>query len=270
MTLDRLLTNMTLDRLNSIKPSTSKLLLHACCAPCSLVPLQAIINSGAKNQCSVLFYNPNIHPIEEYDLRLSVLRKHLADLNINLIVGSYDAEMWEEEVGVFGGPYPHLNNDVLAANNIELRKKRCSACYRLRFKILAKMALENGYDCISTTLSISPYQYTKQILHELNCAANQQGILADAIDYSRYYADSVRVSRELGMYRQNYCGCRYSVAEAELERAERKEIRKQTCKETRKEICKETRKQAKEQGIKLQNMQEQEKAKAINGAKASK
>ena len=181
-----------------------RLLLHACCGPCSLEPVRMLQEEDA--QFSILYSNSNIYPQDEYRRRLDTLREHVTQpASIELIEDVYDSAEWEREAGVFGAD----------------REQRCRACYRLRFERLAAIAREQGFDAIGSTLTISPYQYTAAILEELERAAQGQGLESAGADYSACYAQATRRSRELGMYRQNYCGCRFSIAEAEAQRRER-------------------------------------------------
>lgn len=115
---------------------------------------------------------------------------------------------------------PRDNVEAAAA-----RQARCRACYRLRFGEAAAAAREGGFDALGTTLTVSPYQYTDVIREELERAAEQAGIRAFFEDYRPYYDEATRRSRAAGMYRQNFCGCRFSDEEAAVERAERKRAR---------------------------------------------
>lgn len=108
----------------------------------------------------------------------------------------------------------------------ERRRERCRACYRLRLEEAAAAAAEGGYDGLATTLAVSPYQFTDVIHEELQRAAAKVGLQAHFEDYRPYYDEATRISRELGMYRQNYCGCRFSIREGEATRAFVKEQRK--------------------------------------------
>lgn len=184
---------------------TERLLLHACCGPCSLEPTR--IFSEENVDFAINYYNPNIHPQDEYAHRLATLREHVSDPNgIELVEGEYDPDTWEREVAVHGRD----------------RAARCRACYRLRFEQTARYAAEHGFDSISTTLTISPYQFTKIILEEFEDAATRHGLKAEYRDFREHYAQATHRSKQLGMYRQNYCGCRFSIAEAAAERAEQK------------------------------------------------
>ena len=108
----------------------------------------------------------------------------------------------------------------------ERRRERCRACYRMRLEEAAAAAVAGGYDGMATTLAVSPYQFTDVIHEELERACAQAGIVAHFEDYRPYYDEATRISRELGMYRQNYCGCRFSIDEGEATRAYIKQKRK--------------------------------------------
>lgn len=178
-----------------------RMLLHACCGPCSLEPTRIFAQEGV--DFAIHYANSNIFPPEEYEHRLSTLREHVCEpQGIELIEGDYDPDAWEREVAMHGTD----------------REARCRACYRLRFEETAREAAARGFDTISTTLTISPYQLTDAILEKLEAAAERHGLKVDARDFRDRYREATRRSREKGMYRQNYCGCRFSIAEAEEQR----------------------------------------------------
>ena len=184
-------------------------LVHACCGPCALESTRALAEEG--RDIALVYDNPNIQPEEEYLHRLDVLKSFVAKPNgYALFEGTYDSDTWEREVGVYGRD----------------RQNRCRACYRLRLTRSAELAAAEGFEALSTTLTISPYQFTDVVLEELRDAAEGQGLTALDMDFSGLYAQTTKKSRELGMYRQNYCGCRFSVDEAEEERAAAREARK--------------------------------------------
>lgn len=185
-----------------------RLLLHACCGPCSLEPVRLLQAEG--HDITVAYVNPNIHPREEYERRLETLAHWAADSGLDIMVGEYDVEGWERAAGCFGTD----------------RSARCRACYRLRFESVANLAARDGFDGIATTLTVSPYQFTEVIGEELCHAAAPLGLAAVFRDYRENYPEATRRSRELGMYRQNYCGCSRSCHEAEQEREERRAARK--------------------------------------------
>lgn len=256
-----------------------KLLLHACCGPCSLEPTRLLKAAG--HDITIYYANSNIHPAEEYEHRLATLRAWAADAGFEVLEGPYDPATWEACAGRIGDAaiaeveqarakadaegecegepgspddassnrcktVTDTNHGASAPDGAPLsassassaapraavlsvdparREARCRACYRLRLEETARVAAERGFEGIGTTLSVSPYQYTQVIREEVERAAAQAGIAPVFEDFRPYYDEATRESRELGMYRQNFCGCRISDLEAAAERAERKEQR---------------------------------------------
>ena len=213
-----------------------KLLLHACCGPCSLGPTRLLKAAG--HDITIYYANSNIHPAEEYEHRLATLRAWAADAGFEVLEGPYDPATWEACAGRIGdaaiaeveraragagaqseGTAPRAA--VLSVDPAR-REARCRACYRLRLEETARVAAERGFEGIGTTLSVSPYQYTQVIREEVERAAAQAGVAPVFEDFRPYYDEATRESRELRMYRQNFCGCRISDLEAAAERAERK------------------------------------------------
>ncbi len=181
-----------------------RLALHACCGPCLLEPFDALVAEG--HEVVVVYANPNIHPSEEYARRLGVLVAHAAEAGIEVVELDYDPSRWAAGPGVHGAD----------------QKNRCRACYRLRLNDVAEWAAANGFDALATTLTVSPYQDAAAIAEEGARAAEAHGLTYLARDYRERYPDATRRSRELGMYRQNYCGCAPSQAEASAQREARK------------------------------------------------
>ncbi len=120
----------------------------------------------------------------------------------------------------------YMNSNIAPADEYAHRLSTLRAlrraCYRLRFEEASALAAEQGFDALGTTLSVSPYQYTDVIREELERAASAAGVQPLFEDYRPFYDEATHRSREMGMYRQNYCGCRFSDVEAATERAERK------------------------------------------------
>lgn len=187
-----------------------KLLLHACCGPCSLEPLRLLQEDG--HDITLAYMNSNIHPRAEYDHRLQTMLEYAASAGIPVVEGAYDPQAWANVAGVKG-------------TDPEAREDRCRACYRLRLEEAAAYAQAHGFEGIATTLTVSPYQYVQVIAEELEAAAARHGITAVFHDYRPQYPEATRRSKELGMYRQNYCGCVFSKVEAAEEREERKRER---------------------------------------------
>ena len=177
------------------------LLLHACCGPCSIEPVELLRREGFEP--TICWTNPNIQPKEEHDRRLATLRAWAADVaHVNVIVAGDNRAAWE------AGVAPHGFD----------RAARCCACYALRLAEACRAARELGFTYISTTLAVSPYQLFETCGDVLAKTAAAYGLTPVWRDFRPYYPEATRTSRDLGMYRQNYCGCRFSDAEAAAER----------------------------------------------------
>ena len=168
-----------------------KLLLHTCCAPCSVYCIQELREEGMEP--TVYWYNPNIHPYKEYEARRNCLKEYTKSINIEAI--------FEEEYGL----------KEFCRNTISDLENRCSNyCYKVRLEQTAKYAKENGYDSFSTTLLVSPYQkheVLKEIGEEL---AKKYGIEFIYRDFRIGFREGQNKARELGLYMQKYCGCIFS------------------------------------------------------------
>ena len=180
---------------NKVKP---KLLLHACCGPCSSYVIEYL---SKYFDITIYYYNPNTYPETEYLRRLDELNKFINkfDDSVKVVEEYYDpSEFYTTIKGL-----EHLGE----------RSERCYKCYNLRMKKSAIYAKENCYDYFTTTLSISPYKDAKWI-NEIG------GSLENKLDVKFLYSDfkkkngykrSIELSREFDLYRQDYCGCVYSV-----------------------------------------------------------
>lgn len=185
------------------------LALHACCGPCSLEPVRLLREQGYEP--TVIWTNPNIQPVSEHALRLETLEAWAHDVaHVEVVVAADDRDAWERAVA------------PLAFD----RKRRCRACYALRLKEACKKAQELGFEHVSTTLAVSPYQLFDDCGELLRDIAGANGLIPVWQDFRPFYPDATRESRALGMYRQNYCGCRFSAAEAAIERHEARDERK--------------------------------------------
>ena len=133
-----------------------KVLLHACCGPCSIEPARLLLEQG--HDITIAYLNSNIDDSHEYKKRLDTLLAWADNEDIEVVEGIYDPKQWNTVIA----QHWHEGDD---------RALRCQTCYRFRFDELAQMAAEGGYDAIGTTLSVSPYQYTQLIEEMLNQAA---------------------------------------------------------------------------------------------------
>lgn len=188
----------------------STLLMHACCAPCSSACLERL---GNYFDISILYYNPNITDKDEYLKRVEEIKKFISGFKtkypIKLIEGRYDPkEFFEIAKGLEDEPE---------------RGKRCFKCYKLRLEETAKVASEKEFDYFCTTLTLSPYKnatWLNEIGEELNNNYNSTYLYSD-FKKKNGYKRSIELSKEFDLYRQDYCGCVYSLRD-ELERKKNK------------------------------------------------
>ncbi len=176
-----------------------RLLLHSCCAPCSSYVLEYL--SGYFS-ITLFYFNPNIYPPEEYEKRVEEQARLIEEqphlYPVTLLKGEYDPRRFFE-----------------AAKGHEKDREggeRCFRCYELRLREAAEMAAEGGYDYFTTTLSISPLKNAEKLNEIGEKAAEEFGVAYLPSDFKKKggYQRSVELSREYGLYRQNFCGCVYS------------------------------------------------------------
>ena len=203
-----------LQDINGTKPT---LLLHACCAPCSSYVLEYL---SAYFNITIYYYNPNIYPPQEYTRRLEELKTFLPKFpssienNVKLEQTEYNPEDF----------YIATN----AKNEIELQTEsekgeRCRRCYLQRLKVSYSFACRNNFDYFTTTLSISPYKDAEKINiigRELEKTGTTKFLPSD-FKKKNGYLRSLQLSKEYGLYRQDYCGCVYSKINTEKERKEK-------------------------------------------------
>lgn len=185
-----------------------RILLHACCGPCLLEPVDALVAEG--HDVEIAYANSNIHPFPEYELRRDTLLAYAGERGWGVRELDYDPAEWARCIA-------GLEHDP---------PRRCRACYALRLDAVAREAAGSDFDAIATTLTVSPYQDSEAIAEAGRVAARAAGVTYLARDYRDRYSVATVRSRALGMYRQNYCGCVYSQAEAEAEREARRVERK--------------------------------------------
>ena len=176
-----------------------KLLLHACCAPCSSACLERL---GDYFNISIFYYNPNITEESEYIKRINEIKKFISEFKtkypIKLIEGRYDPnEFFEMAQGLESEPE---------------RGARCYKCYKLRLRESAKVASDLGFDYFCTTLTLSPHKnsnWINEIGSELDKEFNSTYLYSD-FKKKNGYKRSIELSKEYDLYRQDYCGCIYS------------------------------------------------------------
>ena len=176
-----------------------RLLLQSCCGPCSSYVLEALTPYF---RVTVLYYNPNIQPRAEYDLRLENQRKIIAALPtpsaVDILECEYDGEKYDAEVkGLEAEPEGGA---------------RCTVCFRLRLEETAKRASELGYDWFCTTLTVSPHKDAERLNQIGKALGERYGVPFLPSDFKKRegYKRSIQLSKEYGLYRQDYCGCLFS------------------------------------------------------------
>lgn len=167
-----------------------KILLHTCCGPCTKGTLKEL--DRTKHEITAYWYNPNIHPYQEYKSRKESLKTLAASIGMDVIE--------EDEYG--------LRKFVKAVvNDID---NRCKECYMMRLVQTAKKAKELGFDAFSTTLLVSPYQQHEVIKEMATKIGEQMGIPFHYVDPRSHFREGNREARDMGLYMQKYCGCIFS------------------------------------------------------------
>ena len=173
-----------------------RILLHACCGPCST---EVINRLAAEFELTLFFYNPNIFPKEEYERRLAEAKRFAEDGGIRFISGDWDHDLWLEAV-------KGLESEPEGG-------KRCRACFAHRLGEAAKTARREGAEAFTTTLTISPHKRAADVNSAGEEAGEKEGVAFISEDFKKKdgFLKSCRAAREAGMYRQDYCGCEFSM-----------------------------------------------------------
>ncbi len=184
----------------SAKGEVPSLLLHACCAPCSSYCLEYL---SEYFRITVFCYNPNIHPAEEYSHRVAEIKRLINESEykhpVTVIEGSFEPS--------------DFYNKVKGFEKEKEGAERCFLCYELRLEETAKKAKELGFDFFTTTLTISPLKNAEKINEIGERLGEKYGVAHLPSDFKKKngYKRSIELSKEHKLYRQNYCGCVYSL-----------------------------------------------------------
>ncbi len=181
---------------NNIIP---RILLHSCCAPCSSYVIEYLANYF---RVTVLYYNPNISPFEEYLKRKEEQIKLINNINVKYKVDILDCD------------YDNMiyENLIKGLENEPEKGGRCTICFKLRLSKTAEKAMINNYDYFATTLTLSPYKNAK-LINEIGFLLEKEyGVKYLASDFKKRngYKRSIELSKIYNLYRQDYCGCKYS------------------------------------------------------------
>lgn len=174
----------------------SKMLVHICCAPDALYVIRTLKKDY---NVSGFFYNPNIFPRAEYELRLKETRKVAQILNFNFLEGAYDNEWWLKITQKF--------------KEEPEKGTRCDICYGMRLKKTAERASSLDFDIFTTVMSLSPWKKA-DVLNRMGRMFAQRyklNFLEANFKKKNGFRKSIELSKRHGLYRQNYCGCKYSM-----------------------------------------------------------
>ena len=172
-----------------------RLLLHTCCAVCSAYVLEKL---GEDYNLTVFYYNPNIHPKEEYLHRLKESKEYCQKIGVNFIEGQYDTDKWFE---------------LIKGHEQDPEKgERCRICYRMRMEETTKYAKKQGYDIFATTLTISPHKDAGSINKIGLDLEKEFGVKYLEADFKKQdgFKKTMELANQEGFYKQNYCGCVFS------------------------------------------------------------
>lgn len=167
------------------------LLLHICCAPCATAVIEKLFR---EYDLTLYFYNPNIMPLAEYRKRLEEARILAEKLDLQFIEGDHDVFLWSE---------------LIEGYEKEPEKgKRCEICFKMRLKEIFYNMKDKGFDLFATTLTISPHKESETI-NRIGKEISKDRFLA--LDFKNLYNRSAELCQKHGIYKQNYCGCIYSM-----------------------------------------------------------
>lgn len=176
----------------------SKVLMHSCCAPCSGELMEAMLESGI--DLTIFFYNPNIHPKKEYEMRKQENIRFADKMNIAFVDADYDVQNWFAR--------------AKGMENEPERGIRCSACFDMRFERTALYAAENNFKVITSSLGLSRWKDMDQINRSgLLAASHYPGITYWTYNWRKNGGSSrmYEISKRESFYKQEYCGCIYSL-----------------------------------------------------------
>ena len=179
-----------------------KIVLHICCGVCAAGVVERLTSEG--HEVIGFFYNPNIHPLEEYNRRLEVARELARKLDFPLEVAPYTPEEWLKET-------TSLENEPEGG-------KRCEVCFRLRLKGTYLYMKEHGWDAFTTTLTVSPHK-SAEVINRVGREIGGERFLARDFKKKEGFKRTVELAKEWSLYRQNYCGCIYSLREKQRRKA---------------------------------------------------
>lgn len=172
------------------------LLLHVCCAPCTTLSVEELKKDF---KVSVLFYNPNIFPSEEHEKRLVELKKLSKKMKFDVFVGDYNSYDWLDFIKGFEGDKEN--------------GERCKRCFLFRLEVAAKFARDAGFGFFSTSLNVNPFKNSDDIKNVGDLVGKKFGVKFVFKNFNAWtgYKKSLELSKKYDLYRQDYCGCVFSL-----------------------------------------------------------
>ena len=189
-----------------------ELLLHTCCAPCLIYPLERLRQNGL--EATGFFYNPNIHPFSEYKNRKQAIEDLKKTVDIEIVYPEYKPEEFFQAINPVRDTFLPSGCTVVS-NGVNLKEKtleRCAICWSLRLKKTAEEAKEKGFDAFTTTLLVSPYQDHEKLRKIANDITEEIGIEFYYEDFRQGFRSAHEQAKKKGIYCQKYCGCIYSMS----------------------------------------------------------
>ena len=171
-----------------------RVILHTCCGICAAGAVEKLATEGHQILC--YFYNPNIHPKVEYQRRLEATHRVSQELGLPLVAASYTPEEWLTETS-------SLKDEPEGG-------KRCQLCFRMRLEKTYLYTVHSGWDAFATTLAVSPHKST-EVVNRMGQRIGGDKFLSRNFKEGGGFERANQLARQWGLYRQNYCGCIYSV-----------------------------------------------------------
>jgi len=196
-----------------MKDKKEKILLHSCCATCSPYVIKVLTKDFRP---TIYYYNPNIHPYEEYLRRRLDIEGYVRSIGLDFIEGEYDKYRWDY---MTQGLEHELEGGA-----------RCEICFKLRLNKVALYAVNNGFKWFATTLTVSPHKNSRLINRICEELAEDYGINYYKADFKKHdgFKISVRMAKELDFYHQDYCGCLPSLKQVRERKRMREEVAHQS------------------------------------------
>lgn len=183
-----------------MKDNKPKILLHACCAVCMAYPVEMLKNLDESGYTPVVwFYNPNIYPEMEYLRRRDELIRYCEEKEYEYSIGDYDPDRWRVYIS--------------GLENEPEKGARCNKCFEFRLDRAAQKAKQSGIEFFTTTLTVSPHKVSKNVFTAGNNAAVKYGVKFLALDFKKHdgFLKTMQLAKENNFYRQQYCGCEFSI-----------------------------------------------------------